>query len=249
MTAVTQDMFRAALLDAAQPVPEGLLDGHDHPAGRRYNVYRNNVAVSLTEALCDGFPVITKLLGQQNMDGLAGLYLRAHPPSSPLMMFYGEQFPDFIVGLPQLSHLGYLPDVARLELAMRQSYHAADSAPIDPAQLGSLSPDALMAARFTLAPSLHLIRSQWPLHAIWRFNTEEGAPQPQAMAQDVVILRAEYDPIPHPLPRGGGTFLASLLAGHTLGAAHEAASNHVTDFDLGPILALLIQSNALISLH
>lgn len=249
MTAVSQDMFRAALLDAARPVPDGLIDGADQPAGRRYNVYRNNVAVSLTEALATGFPVITKLLGQQNMDGLSGLYLRAHPPTSPLMMFYGESFPDFIATLPQLSHLGYLPDVARLELAMRRAYHAADSTAINPAALGAMEPETLMSTRFGLAPSLQLIRSAWPIHSIWQFNTQTDAPKPAARAEDVLVLRAEFDPEPHALPPGGGAFIAALQANETLGAAHDAALHEAPDFDLGLILALLIQNGAIISLH
>ena len=249
MSIVTQDMFRACLLDGAHPVPEGLIDSDNRPAGRRFNVYRNNVAVSLTEALREGFPVITKLLGQQNMDGLAGLYLRAHPPSSPLMMFYGDHFPDFIAGLSQLSHLGYLPDVARLELAMRRAYHAADSTAMDPAKLGDLTPEALMTTRFRLAPSVQLIRSPWPIHAIWRFNTEDGAPSPTAQAEDVIILRAEFDPLPHLLPPGGGAFIDALLSDAPLGQAHEAALQAAPDFDPGPCLALLLQHNAITSLH
>ena len=248
MTTVSQDTFRAALLDGAYPVPDGLIDGNSHPAGRRYNVYRNNVAVSLTEALREGFPVVTKLLGQQNMDGLSGLYLRAHPPTSPLMMFYGESFPDFISGLPQLSHLGYLPDIARLELALRRAYHAADGTAINPEDLGALPPDALMAAQLQLAPAVQLIRSPWPIHAIWRFNTEDGAPKPAAQAEDVLVLRPEFDPEPHLLPPGGGAFMAALAQGASLGEAHEAAHADRPDFDLGPLLALLIQGDAITTL-
>lgn len=246
---VSQDIFRAALLDAAQPIPDGLIDGQDRPAGRRYNVYRNNVAVSLTEALRQGFPVITKLLGQQNMDGLAGLYLRAHPPGSALMMHYGAEFPDFVASLPQLAHLGYLPDVARLELALRRSYHAADATPIDPGDLGARSPEALLNTRLILAPALELIRSPWPIHAIWLFNTEDNAPKPAPVAQDVVILRPEFDPLPHALAPGGGAFIAALNAGQTLGSAHDAALAEAPDFDLAASLALLISGGAITSLN
>lgn len=246
---VPQNLFRAALLDASQPVPDGLIDGADRPAGRRYNVYRNNVAVSLTEALRDGFPVITKLLGQQNMDGLAGLFLRAHPPRSPLMMFYGENFPDFLAGMQQLRHLGYLPDIARLELALRKSYHAADTAPINPAELGAVSPDTLMGCRLKFAPALQLIRSDWPIFDIWRYNTQTDAPKPQARAQDVLITRPEFDPAPHLLPAGGGVFIAACLDGATMAEAHDAATTQTPEFDLTPILALLIQGGALMSLN
>ena len=241
---VTQTNFHNALLDATQPVPLELSDAQGRPAGRRFSVYRNNVAVSLTEAMHQAFPVIAKLLGKQNMDGLAGIFLRRHPPSSPLMMHYGEAFPDFLAGMEQLAHLGYLPDVARLELAVRRSYHAADSAPIAPEAL-ALAPDDLLRARLTFAPAMELLRSAWPIHAIWRFNTEDEAPKPQPGAQDVLITRAEFDPVPHLLPHGGAECIEALQAGQTLGQAHETALAAARDFDLGATLALLLQGNAI----
>ncbi len=190
---VSQTTFHDALLDANKSVPDGLLDAQANAAGRRFSVYRNNVAVSLTEAMHQAFPVIAKLLGSQNMDGLAGIFLRQHPPTSPLMMFYGDEFPAFLEGMEQLSHLGYLPDVARLELALQRAYHAADCQPIDPDAL-NVPPEDLMRAKLTLAPAATVLRSEWPVHAIWLFNTEDGAPKPEAGAQDVLITRPEYDP-------------------------------------------------------
>ncbi|WP_170366512.1 DNA-binding domain-containing protein [Ruegeria arenilitoris] len=244
---VSQSEFRAALLDPTAPVPEGLLDDQARPAGRRFSVYRNNVAVSLTEAMHQAFPVITKLLGPQNMDGLAGIYLRRNPPSSPLMMFYGENFPEFLADTEQLAHLGYLPDVARLELALRRSYHAADSQPIAPDALAALPPEDLMQARLGFAPAMQLIRSDWPIHSIWRFNTEDGAPKPQPGAQDVLITRPEFDPSPHLLPPGGVDWITAMQAGQTIGQAFEATTTRTPAFDLGATLALLLQGSAITS--
>lgn len=246
---VTQADFTAALLDAHRPVPPDLFDGAGHPAGRRFAVYRNNVAASLTSALQEGFPVIARLLGAQNMDGLAGLFLRAHPPASPLLMLYGEGFPEFLEGMEQLAHLGYLGDVARLELALRQSYHAGDATPLPPEALAALSPDRLATARLTLAPALRLIRSPWPLHDIWRFNTAAGAPQPRALAQDVLITRPDFDPAPHPLPPGGGACVAALMAGRRLAEADEAGRAETPEFDLGAVLALLLAGGAIAGLE
>jgi hypothetical protein len=245
---VTQADFTAAMLDAALPVPEGLIDSTGHPAGRRFNVYRNNVAVSLTEALKTAFPVITKLLGEANMDGLARIYLAAHPPASPLMMFYGEAFPDFLAQMEQLSHLGYLPDVARLELAMRRAYHAADTEALAPEALGALPPEALMQAVLTLAPAVQLVRSPWPVHGIWRFNSEDGASKPEAGAEDVLITRPAYDPVFRLLPPGGAEWIAALAAGQTFGTAFEAAQSANPGFDLGANLTLLLQDGAITSL-
>ncbi|AHD09068.1 HvfC/BufC N-terminal domain-containing protein [Phaeobacter gallaeciensis] len=245
---VSQTEFTRAMMDAAQPVPEGLLDATGGPAGRRFSVYRNNIAVSLTEAMHSAFPLIAKLLGKQNLDGLAGLYLRAHPPSSPLMMHYGAEFPEFLAGMEQLKHLGYLPDAARLDLALRRAYHAADATAVDPARLGALAPEQLMATGLTLAPAVALLRSPWPIYDIWRFNTEEGAPKPRHMAQDVLITRPEFDPVLHELPAGGADWITALTHGATLEEALTEVQADHPDFDLSHPLALLLQGGAIIDL-
>ncbi|MDE4131988.1 DNA-binding domain-containing protein [Phaeobacter sp. QD34_3] len=244
----SQTEFAEALLAPEAPVPGGLQDAAGRPAGRRFAVYRNNVAASLTEALHEGFPAVASLLGKENMDGLAGIYLRQHPPASPLMMHFGGEFPDFLAGMRQLSHLGYLPDVARLELALRRSYHAADAAPLPAERLAGLSPDALMAARLQLAPAVELLRSDWPLFDIWCYATQEGAPKPQASAQDVLITRPDFDPVAQPLPPGSAQWIAALRVGHSIGEAFETTLEIAPDFDLSAPLALLLEGGGLTDL-
>lgn len=246
---VGQAIFCQAMMDASLPVPTGLIDPENASAGRRFAVYRNNIAVSLTEAMHSAFPVIAKLLGKANMDGLSGLYLRAHPPSSPLMMFYGAEFPAFLEGMSQLSHLGYLGDVARLELALRHSYHAADAAPIAPEALATLSETELLATKVTLAPAVQLLRSHWPVQAIWHFNTVAGASQPQPGAQDVLITRPEFDPVPQVLTASGYIWVAALNEGASIGDAVSLATQTDEDFDMVAPLALLLQGNAIIGLE
>ncbi len=246
---VSQDSFVEALLTPDQPVPHGLSDPEGRAAGKRFDVYRNNVAVSLTDALETAFPVIAKLLGEVNFRNIAGLYVRQHPPQSPLMMFYGAGMPAFLSDFPPVAHLGYLPDIARLELALRESYHAADATPIDPAELQALPPDRLMTSRVTLAPAIRLIRSSWPIHAIWRFNIEDGAPKPAMAAEDVLIVRAEYDPEPLLLPAGGGPFLAALAEGLTFAESFDAGLSTAPEFDLAATLGLLLTHGAITKLE
>lgn len=242
---IAQTDFRAALLDAAQPVPDGLLDGHGRPAGRRFDVYRNNVATSLIEALEASFPAVAKLLGTPNFQSIAGLYLRQHPPTSPLMMYYGAGFPDFVEGFEPLQRYPYLADVARLEHAQRESYHAADAAPADAGILATLSPGALCGARLTLAPAVRLVSSRWPVHAIWAYNMVEAAPKPAGTAQDVLITRPEFDPVLTPVSPGTARLIAGLSAGAPLADANEAAITAEPDFDLSTALGLLLSGNAI----
>lgn len=239
-----QTEFRAALLDPLMPVPPGLLDPAGRAAGKRFDVYRNNVVVSLSNALSDAFPVIRKLLGDNNFHILAGQFVRCHPPASPLITQYGADLPGYLAAFEPVQHLGYLPDVARLELALRESYHAADSAPVDAAALQALPPERLLDVRLSLAPALRLVRSDWPIVSIWRFNTEDG-PKPAMRAETALITRPAFDPVVHDLTPAAGVFVAALAAGDTFGAAVEAASDRDPSFDLTPALGALVAGGAL----
>ncbi|MEQ8293610.1 MAG: DNA-binding domain-containing protein [Roseovarius sp.] len=240
----SQSTFRAALLDNTRPTPDGLSDGQGRPAGRRFAVYRNNVAASLTDALETSFPAIARLIGEENFRKTAGTFLRQHPPQNPLMMSYGADFPAFLETFQPLQHLGYLPDVARLEQALRISYHAADATPVDPAILQTLKPDALAETRFTLAPATRLIASRWPIHAIWAFNMEDG-PKPQPGPQSVLITRPDYDPQMTPVSPGTAALITAIQSGATLSEATDTATATDPGFDLTPALSLLLGTQAI----
>ncbi len=244
---VYQDLFFSGLFDPQVPVPTGLLDGHQRPAGRRYNVYRNNVVASLMAALQDGFPAITKLLGAENMRNLAYAYVRQHPPQSRIMMNYGQRLPEFIANTEQLSKLPYLGDVARLELELRRSYHAADAIPIDSSVINALDPDTLTATCFEFAPSLGLIRSVWPIYSIWTRALKDAEQEIVATAQDVLVTRPNYDPELTVLSSGGAEFVAQVRCGEPLGKAFDAATRKCQDFSLTLIFEQLLNGGAIIS--
>lgn len=249
MTGLVAD-FLPALRDPALPVPLGLTDGAGRPAGRRFAVYRNNVAVALTEALETGFPCLFRLLGAENFRPLARMFVDGHLPSSPLMLRYGAEFPDFLAAIPALARFPYLRDIGRLELALRDSYHAADSAAMDPGRLAAPDLDRMC---LICAPSLRLVESDWPIHSIWTRTMRDPAAALPAAAEHVLITRPDYDPIPHALTRRDSAFVAAVLAGQPLGDALLAAQAVLPDdqppFDPTHALTLLVSAGALIDIR
>lgn len=234
--------FAAALLDPAAPMPEGMTDPQGRPAGKRFDVYRNNVTASLIDALQTGFPVLHKLLGDKSFRTLALMAARHDPPRSRQLSQYGASLPDLIARLPALGAYPYLPDIARLELAMRSAYHAADH---DALQTDGLSPEALMDLTPCLAPSTRVVASPHPILSIWRRNTDPDAPAPQTGAEAVLIARPGFDPVPHLLPKGGVTF-AEALTGHTpLSLALERAIDAAPGLDVAALLTVFLTSGAL----
>ncbi len=235
--------FAAALLDPGLPVPPGLTDPAGRPAGRRFAIYRNNVVVGLTEALATGFPALRRQLGEAEFRALAQAFLRANPPASPLLMFYGAALPRFVAGAGPLAERPWLADLARLDQALRESYHAADAPGVDAAALAALPPERLLAARIRLAPSLRLLSSPWAIHDLW---SATGPLTPEARPTDLLILRPGFDPVPHELPPGGGAFVAALRDGQTLAAAMDAAG---PDHPLSVTWTLLLTGGALAAIE
>jgi Putative DNA-binding domain len=188
------------------------------------------------------FPTVRKLVGDDFFAAMAGLFLRAHPPQSRMLMLYGAALPGWLESFPPVAHLAYLPDVARLDQAMRESYHAADSAPLAEADFQRLLAADIAGLRLRLAPSVRLVRSRWPVLSIWVANTE-GGPQPTPGPEDVLILRPGFDPRPHRLPAGGGAFVQGLLQGQTLGQCLDRAG---AGLDLPAVLSLLVAGGAIV---
>ena len=242
----TQNAFQSAILDPAAAVPDGIMNPDGAPAQKRFDVYRNNVAVGLSDALEAAFPVLRKLVGDEFFRAMAGVYLRKHPPKTPLMMFYGEAMPQFLSRFGPAKSIAYLPDIARLELALRHAYHAADATPVNARALAALTPEALMGAKLRLAPATRTITSNYPIHAIYRTNTVTDAPKPVMQAEAVLITRAGFDPEIHAVNAAAVACVEALQRGQSLGQALATADDTL---DLGALLGLLLAQGAVTEIY
>lgn len=238
-----------ALLDARPSCPPGLRAWNGSDPARRFAVHRNNVVASLVDALADAFPVVQELVGEEFFRAMAAVFVRAHPPGSPLMHRYGGDLPAFIEGFEPARGLAFLADVARLEFARVQACHAADAPPLSPAAatraLASGGPVDVL--RLAPHPAARWLASAHPVVSVWAAHQGEGR------LEDIDLSRGEGALVVRPgldvlvLPCGAGTvaFLACAAQGGGLAACVEAGAAADAGFEPAATLSLLMAHGAL----
>ncbi|MDH6230755.1 hypothetical protein M2281_001327 [Mesorhizobium soli] len=244
-----QREFAEALLDPERPAPSGLVGPDGAPSARRFAVYRNNVVVGLIDALQAAFPAVCRIVGQDFFRAIARVYVAREPSDSPIMLGYGGGFPDFVSGFEPAVTLPYLADVARIERAWTEAYHAAVAEPFDPAALAAVVPDVLPATRLILHPSVRIVQSCFPALTIWQMNVGDVVPGPVDLdrgGENAIIVRPEADVEVRSLPDGGAAFVKALRAGYSVLEATKAALATDSRFDLSASLIGLLQAGAVV---
>jgi hypothetical protein len=247
-----QAVFSHRLLTAGSPCPPGLTTWNGSDPGPRFDVYRNNVLVSLVDAMADSCPVVEALVGSEFFRAMAAVFVRAQPPTSPVMAHYGAGFDSFIRHFPPAASVPYLADVARLELLRVQAFHAADAKPLSAADLAHIGADAdaLPGARITLHPSVAVLSSPFAVVSLWHAHQANDVSAALgainiAQAESVLISRVGLDVALFQINDATCSFIAALDAGMTLADALAAAP----DLDLPAALALLLRADAMTAIH
>lgn len=239
--ATLQQGFGAALFDrsheaALQPfLSEGSLE--------RLALYRGNLSAGWERALGEAYPVLRKLVGEEFFAGLARAYGKAWPSQDPDLAGFGARFAEFLAGFDPAAPYPYLPDVARLEWTVHRAYLAPDLAPRGLDALATLSPEVLEAARFTLHPSVSLLRSQWAIAALWQAHQPGGPPLPahvEAPCTALVVRRGWRVEVVEE-GAAGAVALDWLAAGASLGAALDAALDAVAAGEEAPDIGAMLQ--------
>ncbi len=240
-----------ALLDPERPVPAAVAGPRGGPAGRRFGVYRNNVTVSLIEALAAAFPATRRITGSDFFRAMARFHVRATPPTSPLLFEYGRDFPDFITSYDHARGMPWLADVARIERAWLDAYHAADATPLPPGKLAAISPARLGGAVFAAHPATRVLRSRFPAVSIFAANRADApvGPITATAAEDALVTRPGLEVAVRRLPAGGADFVERLIAGVPLGIAAAAALAESPTFDLAAGIAGILEAGAFCSVE
>lgn len=243
-----QTRFAAALCDPEIDVPAGLKAWNGSDPARRFAVYRNNIAVNLVDGLCDTFPVCLALVGEDFFRAMAHVFVRQSPPRSKILARYGEAFADFVAAFELAGEITYLADVARLEYARVEAWHAADDKPMTASDWSGVDQDRLGQLRVKPHPSARVLASPFAVFSLWAAHQgalDIGDVDPFESEQ-VLILCPQLEVETIALPPGGAVFLGALAGEASLSEAAEQAAAD-SRFDLAANLAILMQSGFAVS--
>jgi len=243
------DAFAGALMDPDVDIP-AQIGKNGRSTSKRFAVYRNNVVVSLMEALGAAYPSIAMILGKENFDKVARNYIVHHPPSSPMMQQFGKHFPEFLSGFRPLQNAPFLVDVAIAEIAWLEAIHAKDESVLTPQELGGVDPEKTLALTFEPLRATRLVRSQYPVHTL--FEARNTWPVPGINldeSQTLLITRPYLDCIATPLDETRAAFIYDLVSGTSLGEAIGNALEADEAFDAPGSIAMMLETGAFRSLN
>ena len=247
-------MLHEELVHFARGIVHGLApsaritgDYANYSADIALDIYRNNYRGNLHDALAGAYPVIQQLVGDDFFRYLSRAFVAQYPSRSANLHHYGAELASFIATFAPARDLVYLPDVAALEWACHQAYFADDADILDLNELAQVPPEAYSELVLHIHPSSRLLYSGYPVAAIWHahqpgasgdFNIDLNAGPCHALVsrdRDVVVVTE--------LAAAAAAWLQRIQAGSTLGEATEQATARYPDFDLLPVLQLLVAQN------
>ena len=219
-------------------------DGRGPRSTTRLDIYRNNIGSALVRALEGVYPALVRLMGAEFFARVARDYARAHPPGHGRLLEYGCRFPGFVAGYEAAGGYPWFADVGRLELAWHRAYLAVEADALRADELASVPPERMADLVLVLHPSCQRLASRYPVSNIWRIALEDDEPEGpievEGGAEWLLVVRPHGEVEVRTLTEPGFTFLGSLAAGRSLGAAYESACAVDPDFDLESHLAGLL---------
>ncbi|MGW8246818.1 MAG: HvfC/BufC N-terminal domain-containing protein [Acidiferrobacterales bacterium] len=242
--------MQSSLLDRSEDA-EALIADSAFASTDRLQLYRNNLVISLTEALAAIYPVVQRLVGDDFFRVACRDYIPQFPPRQAPLHEFGKDFPGFIRSYKPAGSLAYLADVAVLEWAWHRAYHAADAGKLDATNLQQLPEQHQGELHFTLHPAVQLLKSDYPVDRIWQVN-QEGFKGDDKVSLDeggvcIAVIRPQLEVLVQAIPCAEWEFLTALDKGSTLDQAVEAAGCIDQAFDLATVLQSRVSDNTLVN--
>jgi hypothetical protein len=182
-------------------------------------VYRRAYPARLTEALGEVYPRVWRVLGDRAFFAACAAFIAKEPSRSHNLADYGRGFPGHLDRWDAALDAPFLGDLARLELAFHDLFHAPQHEGLDPAVLAR---DAATDARFLFGPATALVSSSHRVHSLWSRDLADDSPvEPESWRGKESVFMYKREGIVHSLVLDAAQ--AAVLSGLRDGAPLERA--------------------------
>lgn len=224
------------------------------PQRARFDVYRNNMASSLIDALAALYPVCQRLVGEEFFRAMARAYLDRSMPDKASLIGFAPDFAGFLVGFEPARSLPYLPDVARLEHAWHKVYHGEDASPVTASDLQAYVDEhgeaALEKLELALVPAYQLLMSPYPVSRIWEANQPDESGELKISDEDrnerIFVVRPQATVEVRRVSPGAFAFLCAVQGSVSLGRALIASFEAEPERDAQQIFAELLNAGSFV---
>jgi putative DNA-binding protein len=158
----------------------------------RVAIYADAYFYRLLEVFKEDFPATLAVLGDTHFHNLITGYLIEYPPTEPSIMHAGRHLPDFMRGHPLTESLPFIADLATLERALVEIFHAADATPLTAADLSVIPSEQWPALAMRRHPASRLLKFGWHVEDIQRaVERQESWQAPAAAAVHILVSRRD----------------------------------------------------------
>lgn len=207
---------------------------------QRLQIYRNNVFITLTNALHAVFPCVQKIVGKDFFIGTAKKYIQQHPSTSGDLREYGHKFAEFLQTFAPAQTLPYLPEVAQLEWAYHQAFHGKASDIFDLHTLTTIPPEQYEQIKFHLNPTAQLFTFQYPILQIYQLCQPESSDQETidltTGGEQILLIRNHLEITLEKLTPGEYALLTAFKLGNTFAQACKSALTTEKKFNINSYL-------------
>ncbi len=158
-------------------------------AEQRVDIYANMYFYRLLDVLKEDFPATSKLLGADNFHNLVTSYLLEYPPTHFSIIEAGRHLADFLRDHPLRNEFPFAADLARLERALIEVFHARDALALGADAMRAIAPADWPALRMKLHPAVQLLDLEWNVAPTLRRAGENDLPKPARGACPLLVWR------------------------------------------------------------
>jgi hypothetical protein len=167
----------------------GIINGDDRLSpGERLAIYANAYFYRLLDVFKEEFPATLSVVGDVSFHNLITSYLNEFPPVEPSILHAGRCLPDYIRAHPFSERWPYLADLARLERADLEIFHARTAPALNVATLRGVLPDDWPKLILQMHPAARILDLKWRVDTVLRAVEKNEAPIEPVPGQTRVLV-------------------------------------------------------------